>query len=159
MRIAARSPAAIAAIRASSDRAPTKPAVLAGLGTGEPVVWIVIGPPRAAGSQLGWEFSHRLFHLIYVGRWKWFRGLGVLFRVPRSNETIGRFAVNERSPGRQAWRGLSKCSPDWATGAGLSLPSGRPDDKLREIRDTRMNAVPSPPGFACAQPRLRLALP
>src|SRR5882672_11627445 len=98
MRIAARSPAAIAAIRASSDEAPTKPPLLADLGTGEPVACIVIGLPRTAASHLGWEFSHRLFHLIYVGRWKWFRGLGVLFRVPCRNETIGRFAVNERSP-------------------------------------------------------------
>src|SRR5215467_7416978 len=90
MRMAARSPAAIAAIRASSDIAHTKPPLLADLGTGEPVVCIVIGLPRAAASHLGWEFSSWLFHLIYVGRWKWFRGLGVLFRVPCSNETIRR---------------------------------------------------------------------
>src|SRR5258708_3139647 len=159
MRIAARSPAAIAAIRASSDIAHTKPPLLADLGTGEPVVCIVIGLPRAAASHLGWEFSHRLFHLIYVGRWKWFRGLGLLFRVPRSKKKMGRLGVNERPLGGRGGGGLSKCSPDWAPGPGLSLPSGRPDDKLREIRDRRMNAVPSPPGFACAQPRLRLALP
>src|SRR5229473_1659059 len=98
MRIAARSPAAIAAIRASSDEAPTKPPLLADLGTGEPVVCIVIASPARLHRTIGWQFSHRLFHLIYVGRWKWFRGLGVLFRVPCSNETIGRFAVNELSP-------------------------------------------------------------
>src|SRR5215470_2549797 len=91
MRMAARSPAAIAAIRASSDIAHTKPPLLADLGTGEPVVCIVIGLPRAAASHLGWEFSHWLFHLIYVARWKWFRAPGVLFRVPCRNETMGRF--------------------------------------------------------------------
>src|SRR5258708_27303521 len=100
MRVAARPPAAMAAIRASSDEDPTKRHLLADLGTGEPVVCIVIASPARLHRTIGWEFSHPLFHLIYVGRWKWFRGLGVLFRVPCRNETIGRFAVNERSPGR-----------------------------------------------------------
>jgi hypothetical protein len=50
MRIAARSPAAIAAIRASSDEAPTKPPLLADPGIGEPV-FIVIGLPRVAASH------------------------------------------------------------------------------------------------------------
>src|SRR5258708_13775754 len=133
MRIAARSPAAIAAIRASSDIAHTKPPLLADLGTGEPVVCIVIGLPRAAASHLGWEFSHRLFHLIYVGRWKWFPGLGVLFRVPRSNETIGRLAANEPSPALQARPGFTKRSPDSATWSALTLPPARPADKLPDI--------------------------
>src|SRR6266481_2208348 len=110
MRIAARSPAAIAAIRASSDVAPTNPTLLADLGTGAPVC-IVIGPPPAAASHHGREFNQRLFHFIYRGRWKWFRGVRLLFRVRCGNETIGRFAVNEGSPGRQTWRGLSRCSP------------------------------------------------
>src|SRR6266446_5885253 len=100
MRMAARSPAAIAAIRPSSDVAPTKPPLLADLGTGEPVVCIVIASPARLHRAIGWDFSHRLFHFIYIARWKWFRRLGILFRVPCRNETIGRFAVNERSPGR-----------------------------------------------------------
>src|SRR5215471_8179026 len=101
MRIAARSPAAIAAIRASSDMAQTKP-LLADLGTGEPVVCIVIGLPRAAASHLGCQSNQRLFHFIYRGRRKWFRGVGVLFRAPGGNETIGGFAANQLSLGHHA---------------------------------------------------------
>src|SRR5262249_27280220 len=140
MRIAARSPAAIAAIRASSDMAHTNPPLLADLGTGEPVVCIVIGLPRAAASHLGRKFSRWLFHLVYIGRSKWFRGVGVLFRAPCSNETIGRFAMNALSPRRHAQPLTASGARNEPTGPAGAChragqrpgPVGRPDDRLRE---------------------------
>src|SRR5215471_20086168 len=93
--MAARSPAAIAAIKASSVVAPTTPTLPVPLGTADPVVCMMSDLPAALHRTVGGELSHRLFHLIYVGRGKWFRGLPVLFRAPRTNETIGRPAATD----------------------------------------------------------------